>query len=131
MKLAVGPPPQTLVARLYEWRAAIVAAIIITGVVYGLVIARPMWRAADIAGARELTGTALVLDRYAVSLKYGTRYYVSLRVGQTVTTTESFAPEKWEGIEKGDRVTVSYRVGKSGSLYVDDWTPPTRRHAME
>jgi hypothetical protein len=121
---AITVPPHsmpTLLDRLHEWRAAIIFSLAALLFVTGRYIVVPAWRTQDTNGVPELTGAATILSKSTIPGKYSTGWFVTFRVGDRATTMQVNDIEKWTLTNQGDTVPAWYRIGKSGTLYVDDW----------
>jgi hypothetical protein len=85
-------------------------------------------READIAGAPLQSGYAKVLDKTRQDQKTGAWFTITLRLdGQTASLRENESTVdgvRWTRTNVGDTVPVTYRVGRSGSVYIEDWQPP-------
>lgn len=123
MRTTSVTPPHGPLAWLSQWRAAICMGAIVTVLFVGRFVGMPMFRVMDEAGSPEQSGTAVVVDRLAASGKYTTRWYLSFRVGDRIARVDTMDPEKWARTHEGDQVPVTYQIGRSGLLYVEDWQP--------
>lgn len=87
----------------------------------------------DALNAPEQSGSAIVVNKTVVypaskMANYMTpvaRITLQFRIHDHLVTVRSSDSAKCSRIREGDTVRVSYRVGKSGDYYIDDWQPAT------
>jgi hypothetical protein len=121
-------------SRLSPGKAALV--YITLGLVIGIILfggSFLLWREvaadrlADVQDAQTQFGVATVAYKQGSFSRTGLnhmRAQIGLRINGHVATTETEDEWRFTGVHLGDRVSVQYRVGKSGDITIDSWQDP-------
>ena len=109
------------------WGGAVIGLVIIIATV-GYFQWRN-WQRNDAADAPLRTTTALVKNVSIADVRgrIGNGWTITLEWGGRVVISNTHNFELVKRISKGDSVGVAYRVGKSGSVYVEDFAATSRQ----
>lgn len=94
-------------------------------------VARMQQRPTDLAGAPLQSGEAVVVEKSFLNRKEALPpLLLTFRIQKRLVTMRVPIPQedKWAITKVGDTVPVTYRVGKSGTIYIEDWLPSASKH---
>ena len=122
---------------LREWLQSAVPAFPTLLLVLGLfaaVIGGGMWRLHlqdnDVKDAPLRTGTALVAEMRSVPDKRGFIIKLTLRINGHDIGSNAANDERLIWTKVGDTVPVQYRMGKSGTIYIENWQAPPHKVSL-
>ncbi len=90
----------------------------------------------DAANSPLQTGTAVVTTMTQVNRRQGFRVNLTFRIDGRIAETSVLINTNMEEDERfiwthvGDTVPVTYRVGKSGAVYIDSWQAPPHKVSL-
>ncbi|HZO86791.1 MAG TPA: hypothetical protein VFB38_00525 [Chthonomonadaceae bacterium] len=114
---------------------AVATVIVSTPVVLSVIVRQ---REKDIADAPLQVGSAVVIWKSAwfgnsKSALSGFRpplgsgaLFLEFRLNNRSAILNTTDEDKWARTKIGDTITVTYRIGKSGDYYIEDWLPQKR-----
>lgn len=90
----------------------------------------------DAADSPLQSGTAIVKTVTQVNRRQGFRVSLTFRINgrmaetSVLTNTNMREDERFIWTHVGDTVPVTYRVGKSGEVYIDNWQAPPHKISL-
>lgn len=113
---------QLLSEQLMNWKNLLFLPLFLL-LVGGAVFAR-LRMMNDLRDAPHISGIGTVLDKKFRMNHRGDQFYsVTFRLNEGIITQPTANVEMWEKAKVGDKMHVTYRVGKHGYLQVDSWKP--------
>lgn len=128
-----APPTDKMIwrERLREWGGGIVLAALIL-CVGGVIFAWRYWQARDASDARLLRASAVVTGKSMVSSRgrvdYGWDIQLDLNGRTTVVNTSNHV--LFNRVKVGESVSIAYRIGKSGRIYVAELAELPEQHIV-
>ena len=122
---------------LREWlriAATIVLALLLPLVLFVVVAGGSAWqlnrRDNDLKNAPLQTGTAPVMQMRSVPDKRGFSVNLTFRVNGQDVSSNAANDERLIWTKVGDTVPVTYRVGRSGTIYIENWQAPPHKVSL-
>jgi hypothetical protein len=119
-------------AGLFYGIIGILLFTIVVGGFYTTISGRELARAAaDLKDSPVQTATTTVQGRTPWNRSTKTNpsnsgLTLDVRIGNKLAATPAIVDERTFAVRIGDRIKVTYRVGKSGAIYIDEWQPLSR-----
>jgi hypothetical protein len=116
-----APPTEKSIwwARLYEWRGVLIVVPVIAAMI-AMMFSREYWEMRDHSNSPVQTGQAVVRSMHWINGGEGesSGWDIVLQINGQTLTPNRIESKSLDRVNVGDTVTVLYRTGRSGHIYV-------------